>query len=310
MNDYIDIQTLSDTPLQNMKDAFWFGSPHPVDIYLYVLELNDGCYYVGLTSDVAKRLQQHRDGGVHGAEWTRLHKPRRVIHAINTGTKNSREAEDLENEVTILMMIRYGIDHVRGGHFSYPDRQWVEHHLRLKGAWDRVVPNELNKQPYDTSESWDQAMRSLLKHAIKFYDAGSPKEQQQKFFAEIYRLTRYRYWRNEFSPALSPAFWGRKGILPVLLSFKLGRPIASRLDGPFNILAAALCRGKNGHHPLRRLFLMAWKTYQPACTANQAITLTRFMSYLDDGTHFDRQYDEFVSVLLPETRHHMRFGDL
>lgn len=288
------------------QETFWFGSPNPIDIYLYVLELNDGCYYVGLTSDIAKRLRQHWEGEGGGAEWTRLHKPRRVIHAINTETKNTREAECLENEVTILMMIRYGIDHVRGGHFSYPDRQLVEHHLRLKGAWERVVLNELDKHPCDTSESWDQAMRSLLEHAIRFYDAGSPKEQQQVFFADLYRLTRYQYWRDEFAPALTPTFWGSKGILPVLLSFKLGRTVGSRLEGPFNVLAAALCRGKNGHHPLRRLFLKAWQTYQPACSATQLITLAKFMSYLDEDTPFDRQYDEFVSVLLPETRHWLR----
>jgi len=287
-------------------ETFWCGSPDPVDIYLYVLELNDGCYYVGLTSDIAKRLQQHWDGEGFGAEWTRLHKPRRVMHTINTGTRNTREAEDLENEVTILMMIRHGIEQVRGGHFSYPDRQLVEHHLRLKGAWERVVLRELDKQPCDTNESWDQAMRTLLEHATRFYDAGSPKDQQQVLFADIYRLTRYRYWRNEFTPALNPAFWGGKGILPVLLSFQLGRTVGSRLDGPFNVLAAALCRGKNGHHPLRRLFLKVWQTYEPPRTATQAITLEKFLSYLDKETEYDRQYDEFISVLLPETRHLLR----
>ena len=105
---------------------------------------------------------------------------------------------------------------------------------------------------------------------------------------------------------LNPAFWGGKGILPVLLSFKRGRTVGSRLDGPFNVLAAALCRGKNGHHPLRRLFLKVWQTYEPPRTATQAITLEKFLTYLDEETEYDRQYDEFISVLLPETRHLLR----
>jgi predicted GIY-YIG superfamily endonuclease len=45
--------------------------------YIYVLELRGGKYYVGKTSDVDHRFQQHKNGT--GSVWTRLHPPVKII---------------------------------------------------------------------------------------------------------------------------------------------------------------------------------------------------------------------------------------
>lgn len=87
-----------------------------------------------------------------------------------------------------------------------------------------------------------------------------------------------------------------------MLSFKHARTVGSKLPSAYDVLAAALNRGKNGKHPLRRLFLLGWRSFQPPTTDKQAETVIRFMSYLDEGTEFDRQYDAFVSILFPEMR--------
>ena len=39
----------------NNKSEYWFNSLLPVDIYMYVLELSNGCYYVGLTGNIKKK---------------------------------------------------------------------------------------------------------------------------------------------------------------------------------------------------------------------------------------------------------------
>jgi predicted GIY-YIG superfamily endonuclease len=47
-------------------------------VWIYVLELEDDCYYVGKTSkDPSVRLEEHRQG--NGAAWTRLHEPIRFL---------------------------------------------------------------------------------------------------------------------------------------------------------------------------------------------------------------------------------------
>lgn len=282
----------------------WCGAPEPVDIFLYVLALADSCFYVGLTSDIDNRMAQHFAG--EGTEWTKLHAPQQVLHTICTGTKDGRAAEQMEDEATLTLMLRHGIDKVRGGHFCYPDQETVESHLRGHGQWERIKQAQLGREAFDTEASWADALDGFLEVALNYYDAGSPADQHDVVFAACYRLTRYRYWHEDFASGLSWNFWNRKGILPVLLSFKLGRPVGNRLASAYDVLAAALTRGRNGKHPLRRLFLLAWQAYMPEATKTQAATASRFMEYLNGGTDADRQYDAFVSVLLPETRYLLR----
>ena len=164
----------------------------------------------------------------------------------------------------------------------------------------------LDRHAFETQESWDSALKNFLVAALRYYDTGASDDQINAVFSAGYRLTRYRYWRDDLIPGLSWQFWNSKGVLPVLLSFKLGRPVASRLSSSYEILAAALNRGRNGKHPLRRIFLLAWQAYLPLATHNQAATVARFMDYLDCDEEYDRQYDAFITIIFPELRHVFR----
>lgn len=284
----------------------WCAAPEPVDIFLYVLELEDGCYYVGLTSDLEHRFNQHVAGD--GADWTKLHRPRRLLHSICTGTRDAREAVKIEDAVTVALMQQHSIEKVRGGCYAYADLGKVEEVLRAHGHWQTIKQKTYDQQYFALESNWSDALDSFLQQALAYHESGATKELTDDLFTVGYKLTRYRYWNAELAPGLSWHFWGRKGVLPVLLSFKFGRAIGSQLAGPFDVLAAALTRGRAKGYPLRRLFLLAWQTYMPPVTPTQAITVKRFMGYLDDGTAYDRQYDPFVSILLPETRHLLRKG--
>ena len=74
---------------------------------IYVLELEDGNVYVGKTNRGKARLEQHIKG--RGAEWTKLHKPKRVM-AYYQGAKDSDE-----QKVTNQMIRKFGANKVRGG---------------------------------------------------------------------------------------------------------------------------------------------------------------------------------------------------
>lgn len=295
---------LTDKAAKRAESLNWCGAPEPVDIFLYVLALSEGCFYVGLTSDIVHRLSQHRAG--EGAEWTKLHPPVRVLHTICTGTRDARAAEQMEDEVTITFMLRYGVDKVRGGHFSYIEQEMVESQLRVRGIWERIRQAVMDHQAFDTEASWGDALDSFLETALRYYDAGAPNNQHDAIFASCYKFTRYHYWHEDFAPSLNWQFWNPKGVLPVLLSFKLGRPVGMRLSSAYAVLAAALSRGRNGKHSLRRLFLLAWQAYLPPTTEKQTAAVTRFMQYIQGKTEFDHQYDAFVSILFPEMRYLFR----
>jgi hypothetical protein len=75
-----------------------------------VLELKNNKFYVGKSNNVEQRFQQHCYGS--GSEWTKLHKPVKIIKTFNI---SSPYQED--EEVKKLMSV-HGIDNVRGGSYS------------------------------------------------------------------------------------------------------------------------------------------------------------------------------------------------
>jgi cellular nucleic acid-binding protein len=76
---------------------------------IYVLELRSGKYYVGTTTDVDRRYEEHASG--KGSIWTRQYKPLSILE-----TRRANSIFDEEN-VTKEYMMKYGIENVRGGPF-------------------------------------------------------------------------------------------------------------------------------------------------------------------------------------------------
>ena len=76
---------------------------------VYVLQLEQGKYYVGRTNNVEERIREHMSG--IGSEWTTLYKPVAIIEIIENCNA------DMEDIVTKKYMGVYGRDNVRGGSY-------------------------------------------------------------------------------------------------------------------------------------------------------------------------------------------------
>jgi len=95
---------------------------------VYILKLEDECWYVGKTAgDIHKRTQYHRNGT--GSVWTKLHKP---LHIHETFLNVSPFDED---KYTKEYMAKYGIDKVRGGIYVLPQLQTTQKELLQKEIW-------------------------------------------------------------------------------------------------------------------------------------------------------------------------------
>lgn len=101
-------------------------------VLIYILQLEEGKYYIGKTNNPHFRLEAHFDA--NGSAWTRTYKPLNVLEIIT-------DCDDFdEDKITIRHMEKYGINNVRGGSFSSvkldeETRTYIERMIR--GANDR-----------------------------------------------------------------------------------------------------------------------------------------------------------------------------
>ena len=77
---------------------------------LYVLELTNKKYYVGKTTDVMRRYEEHKSG--KGSAWTSKYKPLKMLECRPLNGVHD------ENNTTKDYMKKYGIEHVRGGVYT------------------------------------------------------------------------------------------------------------------------------------------------------------------------------------------------
>jgi len=79
-------------------------------VYIYVLKLEQGKYYIGKTNNPQFRLENHCNG--NGSAWTQKYKPLKVIKLIPDCSDYD------EDKYTRQYMDKYGIANVRGGAFT------------------------------------------------------------------------------------------------------------------------------------------------------------------------------------------------
>jgi hypothetical protein len=77
---------------------------------VYVLHLQGGRKYIGVSQDPEKALQSHKEGT--GCAWTQMYPPE-FIECVHSPVHES----DLDQYV-LHYMDRYGVQHVRGGSWS------------------------------------------------------------------------------------------------------------------------------------------------------------------------------------------------
>jgi len=149
-------------------------------ITLYVLALEDGCYYVGQSADPMVRMEAHMQG--KGAAWTKAHRPISLLERRPAESKNWKHAEEIENQLTRMMMRKYGWERVRGGYWTHVDevatrKSLLSHECHAELAVSRPLVPEVEaspvtndtERPVRANQPWTQAEDELLR---KFYAEG------------------------------------------------------------------------------------------------------------------------------------------
>jgi predicted GIY-YIG superfamily endonuclease len=85
---------------------------------IYVLQCENGKYYVGSTANKKQRFKEHFQSARSGSKWTRIHKPIKVLKEYKRVSKDHYLG--LEAKITANLMWKYGVNNVRGAFFSHP----------------------------------------------------------------------------------------------------------------------------------------------------------------------------------------------
>ena len=115
----------SSTPV-NPEPARSSSNTQATRLKIYVLQLKENKYYVGKTTQIDFRLEQHFDAT--GSEWTKRYPPEMVIEIVDN-------ADDFdEDKVVKRYMSKYGVNNVRGGSYCQ---------FRLTPAEEQVLAKEI-----------------------------------------------------------------------------------------------------------------------------------------------------------------------
>jgi hypothetical protein len=96
-------------------------------VIIYILELEDGKYYVGRTKNLDKRFKDHVSGV--GSSYTKKYKPIRIKESYHDMNPFD------EDKFVIEYMHKYGIDNVRGGSYSMVNLSNIEIYAIKRKIW-------------------------------------------------------------------------------------------------------------------------------------------------------------------------------
>ncbi len=138
----------------------------PYCVITYVLELEQGKWYVGRTTHLNRRLCEHSSQELKGAIWTAKYPPV-SLHEIKIG--------DLELEQFYVYKDRYGYENVRGSYWCKLDSptppQTIEEYRAIVAEnkrLERFKSAKLQLQVYQQIESNPKGIhRALLEESFK-----------------------------------------------------------------------------------------------------------------------------------------------
>jgi len=73
-------------------------APRPGVFYVYVIACEGGSFYIGQTDNIPRRWQEHVTG--KGADWTKKHKPRYILHYEEFYSREEAIAREKELKTT------------------------------------------------------------------------------------------------------------------------------------------------------------------------------------------------------------------
>jgi predicted GIY-YIG superfamily endonuclease len=141
---------------------------------IYVLRLRNDKWYVGRTSSVERRYEQHLKG--EGSKWTFLHQP------LNIHETREMKSDDDEDLVTLEYMKNFGIYNVRGGRFCAVElKPWNVREIKekLEGN-EKETARKLKEEEEEKRRKEKEEERKRKEAARKLKEEEEEKEAEKR----------------------------------------------------------------------------------------------------------------------------------
>lgn len=172
---------------------------------------------------------------------------------------------------------------------------------------------ELRRRKDD--EKWHKEVNDYIELALRYYDSDYDEAAKQAMLSKLDELEEWPQWHRGFEDLRDPEFYGWHGVLSVLLSIKLGRPVSYNPKlSVFQVIEAGL---RSSHRSVGKsafaiLYLWAYKTYKPDVKPKSRAWISKkageIKESIDKGEATYRRYtgyDQAICLLFPELEEHL-----
>lgn len=104
-----------------------------------MLQLEQGKFYVGITSKAPEQRMLEHKNGFMGAKWPKKYKPIKLLYKKDLGVISFKRAQEFENKAVRRYVKKYGLENVRGGDISYSGRYFKRFgHYIIDTEWSAI----------------------------------------------------------------------------------------------------------------------------------------------------------------------------
>jgi hypothetical protein len=198
---------------------------------------------------------------------------------------------------------------IRMADLKLPTDTWRPYFFDYDTRRKQIEHERIEASRAERARLWALGIAGYRDAALRYFESDHCEEESRALLAIVDALEQHTAWHPGFQGLRDYAFYGYHGVLAVLLSIQLGRPVSynSHLS-VFQVIEAGLRTGSRvGQHAYAVLHLWAYKTYRPAMPEKQRQWLIDYgrkvKKSLDSGEPVYRRetrFDEAIELLFPE----------
>ena len=190
-----------------------------------------------------------------------------------------------------------------------PPDTWRPYFFDYDARRQQIEHERVEASRAEQARQWTAGVAAYRTAALRYFEKDHGDEGHRALMAVVDELEEHTAWHAGFEGLRESRFCGYHGVLSVLLSIQVGRPVSySPQLSVFQVIEAGLrTASRVGLHAYAILYLWAYKTYRPATPEKQRKWLIDYaykikLSFAKGESVYrrDTSFDEAIELLFPE----------